>query len=78
MQDALMNDGTLILRLQGTEVTINSTANTISGGSFVRVLNKDGGYVTLTHQRVAANLANVSITLAPGQTCCSTRRRRTR
>ena len=55
-----------VLKIQGVEQTINATANTISGGSNVRVLNKDSGYVLVTVQNVVANVANTSITLAPG------------
>jgi hypothetical protein len=62
----MASDRQPFLKIQGTEVTVNAAANTIGGSSFVRVINRDAGYVLVTHQRVAANLANVSCTVAPG------------
>jgi hypothetical protein len=63
-----MDDRGPILKVQGTEVAVNtSVANTVGGASFVRVLNRDAGYVLVTQQRLAANLANVSCTVAPGR-----------
>jgi hypothetical protein len=63
----MASDTSLIIRVLGAEQTVNSTANTIGGSSFVRALNANSGYAVITQQRVAANLANVSIPLAPGQ-----------
>jgi hypothetical protein len=49
------------------EQPINATANTVGDASFVRILNKDTGAVLVTQQHVAANTANTTFTVAPGQ-----------
>jgi hypothetical protein len=63
----MSSGGGLIIRVTGVESTVNSTPNTVGDSSFVRVLNSSAGTALVTQQNVAANTANVSISLAAGK-----------
>jgi len=53
----------MVLKLQGVEITLSATANTVGLASFVRVYNATAAAIVLTKQNVVANTANATITV---------------